>query len=249
LWPGKNYCILSQESGADTWYNSNTHVTTTGDAVVGSGAYLSGSIVLGDGGANSEFGPVDFKYNLGVPGGLTQRGSPFAGFGFSNNVFVSQVGPVVVGTVLFHGVWGHGNATPGDTFTYQWILDGSPISPLLTGTDAALPWSCDTIALGISDGTHIIYPRLLDVALTPIYNLDTTPTPIVVANSGFNAASQTIPVAVKIGNRGPSPVPDYVNYDASDANPRATTYPLPSTFMRRLLGARGMKNIMSTRSL
>src|SRR5207249_10665694 len=137
--------------------------------------------------------------------------------------FLTQVGRIVTGTVTFQGVWGHGNTLPGESFTYQWILDGAAISPVLTTTDNHLPWVCNTVALGIPDGTHIIYPRILDSSLASIFERQTEASSIIVANHGFNNGAQTIPVSIWVSNRAFSPVPDYIAYDPSTPNPVHTT--------------------------
>jgi hypothetical protein len=236
LWSGQNYFMFSDETppGRDTWYDNNTTVTTTADAVLYQSAYvnhLSGVIAYGSSGTNHPWVPVNFKYTVGVPGGITRPGSIFPYPYFSEAVFIPTINPIVTGTVTFVGAWVHGGTTPGESFTYQWTLDGVAISPVLTTTDNTLPWSCNTVALGIPDGSHVIYPRILDSSLTTIFDRQTVALAIIVANSGFNNGNQTIPVSVWTSNRAWSPLPDYIDYDASAPNPVHATYPFSYTFI------------------
>jgi hypothetical protein len=68
LVPGISYFVVSQEaSGGDSWYNSNTMVTTTSDAsVIGPASGGLNTLVENytiSAAANQEYGPVDFLYS------------------------------------------------------------------------------------------------------------------------------------------------------------------------------------------
>jgi hypothetical protein len=95
----------------------------------------------------------------------------------------------------------------------------------------SLPWTCDTVALGIADGTHIIYPRILDSSTTSIFERMTQAQAIIVANHGFNNGTQTIPVAATTQNRGVSPRPDFITYTAGNPYPARTPRPIAYTFI------------------
>jgi len=63
-----SYLLMTEEAfGGDTWHDVNTTVTTTGVAVVTSGAYGSGPGAWSPyGGGNQTYGPVNFKYDTGA---------------------------------------------------------------------------------------------------------------------------------------------------------------------------------------
>jgi hypothetical protein len=236
LWDSGVYYILSTEGG-DVWFNDDTVVTTTADAAVTGSAYYNPDLGIqpggsGFGGTNRPYVPVDFKYNVGAPGGITRRGSVFGPIG-ADSVYRPTVSTIVTGTVGFGGTWVHGTTpNPGESITYQWIMDGVPISPVLTENPAfGLPWTCDTVALGIADGTHIIYPRILDSSTTSIFERMTQAQTIIVANHGFNNGTQTIPVAATTQNRGVSPRPDFITYTAGNPYPARTPRPIAYTFI------------------
>jgi hypothetical protein len=239
LFPGRAYYIFSSENGTDTYWHSGTAYAHTAVAG-GDGAYqLFGGAFHGDGpGGDHGYGLVDFKYVLGAPGGDTTEGSPYGSY-FSNDVFLplprdlagNQI-TVATGTVSFEGQWVHGGIMSGEILTYQWVLDGVAISPVLSSGDEHLPWSCNTVALGIPDGTHSIYPRILDSTLRSVYDRQTQAQTIIVANSGFNNGNQTIPVVAAFGPRAASPLPDYIPFVASNPNPTRTIYPLTYQFIK-----------------
>jgi hypothetical protein len=171
LWERGTYYILSAESGGDVWYHNNTTVTTTGDAFLSSANFLdhnSGHILADGTGPNDPFGPVDFKYNLGVPGGITRPGSILPFNSELASGYVVNLPTVITGTVtLTIGFW-IGVTTAGDTFTYQWHMDGVPIGPVKTTTTTlennTLPSDPINTTL-IPDGTHIFYPVIYDAAV------------------------------------------------------------------------------------
>ena len=234
LWDGGDYYVMSTEGG-DTWYNNDTVVTTAADAAISSAVYRD----RGNGWLNIVAGgpyvPPSFKYDIGVAGGITRRGSPFAVPWGSDSVYRSytSTGTIVTGTVTFTGTWIHGpSPNPGESITYQWIMDGVPISPVLTESPAwGLSWVCDTVALGIPDGTHVIYPRVLDSSSAPISGRLCQSEPIIVANHGFNNGTQTVPVVSFSSNRAVPPRPDFVTYKAGNPNPVRTSYPMPYTYI------------------
>jgi hypothetical protein len=235
LWDSTTYYILSVEAppGGDIWYSNDTSVTTTADASLGDSVYknhLSGAISRGGSGPNKPFVPVDFKYTVGVPGGVTRPGSVFGPQYFSTTVLGPAVPTIMTGTVAVNAIIDHGAVSGGEVFTYQWMLDGVAVSPVLTG-DYTMPWSFDTVGLGIPDGTHIIYPRILDSSAASVFDRQTGARSIIVANSGFNNGTQTIPIAAWISNRGLSPIPDHVTYNSAAPNPVHTSYAMPYTFI------------------
>ncbi len=66
LWASKTYYVLTQEtSGADQWYDNNTNVQTSADAMGTGPIYGTGSWTSG-GAAGHSYGPVDMKYTLGA---------------------------------------------------------------------------------------------------------------------------------------------------------------------------------------
>jgi hypothetical protein len=68
LAPGVTYYVVSQETnGGDSWYYFDTTVTTTAVATEVSGIYGPGSSWYPLGTASHTYGPVDFKYSIGIP--------------------------------------------------------------------------------------------------------------------------------------------------------------------------------------
>ena len=83
LWSGFTYYILSTEGTGDSWYDDNQTYTTTSDATLTNSCYFNTSaneILAGTGGANHSYVPVNFKYDLGAPGGITLSGSLWSAF-------------------------------------------------------------------------------------------------------------------------------------------------------------------------
>jgi hypothetical protein len=238
LWPGQTYYVVSFEPGSgtgDVWYDNTTTVSTTSDASLWTAAYFDPSnnflVDYGGAGGNHPIVPVDFKYNVGTPGAnVTRPGSVYtAGNDIVLNLFRPQVGPLVSGSsVLANGVWFEG-PPPGESITYQWCVDGVAVSPVLTSADSSLPWTFDSTT--IADGTHVIYPRLLDATIrSVIAQYAVAPRVVIVHNSGFNNGAQTVPAASVSTERWCSPRPDFVHYDGVP-NPVHTTYPMPYSFI------------------
>jgi hypothetical protein len=77
---GTAYYLVSQEtSGADSWYDVNTTVTTTSAATESSGVYGTGSgtwYLYGS--ADQEYVPLDFKYSSPAPEALSASAASFA---------------------------------------------------------------------------------------------------------------------------------------------------------------------------
>ena len=233
LWDSGVYYILSTEGG-DAWYNDDAVVTTTADAALTGSAYYNPSSGIqpgggGFGGPNRPYVPVDFKYVLGSPGGLTLKGSPYGDFpADSTGAPMWGANPIVMGTRTFFVSWVHG-PTPTGTTTYQWTIDGAVVSPVIVSSDVNLPWDCDTVALSIPDGTHIIRPQVLDSTDLSIFRFQTQGRPIIVANHGFNNGDQLIPVASTY--RAVPGVPDFVAFTAANPIPARASYTIPYTFI------------------
>jgi hypothetical protein len=246
LWPGQTYYITSYEAGGgagDVWLDNTTTVTTTGDAVLATAAYFDPSnsflVDYGGAGGNHPIVPVDFRYSVGTPGAnVTTLGSPFF-TGPNNDVVLNMFRPaptarlVSGSSVLAHGVWGGGPAV-GETLTYQWrIWDSSGniemTSPVLQETNtsgSSLPWTFDSTLL--TDGTKVLYPRILDATVSNLFTFQSQGQTTVVANSGHSEAAQNVPITVMSPGRWASPRADIVHYDGVP-NPIHNTYATPYT--------------------
>src|SRR4029077_20476191 len=108
-------------------------------------------------------------------------------------------------------------------------IDGAVVSPVIVSSDVNLPWDCDTVALSIPDGTHIIRPQVLDSTDLSIFRFQTQGRPIIVANHGFNNGDQLIPVASTY--RAVPGVPDFVAFTAANPIPARASYTIPYTFI------------------
>jgi hypothetical protein len=243
LWPGTTYYIMSSEAnGGDQWYDSATTATTTAvAALIDAAVSVSPAVYITSigAGAGHTLGPVDFKYNLGTPGVSVVKGSPYpAGNRDTTLLPIGSGGgstfPIMTGTVALSATDVHGGGISGN-FTYQWLFNGVAVSPVLTGSDATLPWSCNTLtAIGggpIPDGTYIIYPQILDLNTTSIFNIASEGLSVIVKNTAFNNGAQTVPVSANSSNRTVSPLPDFVAYDPSNPYPARTAHPISYTFI------------------
>jgi hypothetical protein len=97
---------------------------------------------------------------------------------------------------------------------------------IIAGGDDSLPWVMDTT--GLTDGTKIIYPRLLDSPTRLLMNgqFVALGRPTLVNNGTHNEGAQNVPVSLTSTERWNSPRPDIIHYDGVP-NPVHTTRAFP----------------------
>jgi hypothetical protein len=238
LWDGYQYIIGDTEGTGDTWYNDDTVVSTTADATLTNSEYYNtsfGYFTPGAGGTNHPYVPVNFKYTIGAPGGITVSGTIFVSPMGGDSVAQPNLAesPILTGNAAALSVaWIHGPSPgAGEAITYQWMMDDYvPISPVLVDNPAfGLPYTWDTTS--VADGTHVIWPNVLDSTHT-VFERTTIGVPVIVANSGFNNGTQTVPVLPYTSNRGLSPIPDFITYTAGNPHPARDPHPFPYTFIK-----------------
>ena len=187
------------------------------------------------------------------PPALTIRGTPYeyqpANSGGFNMATSASGGTVVSGTVTLQsrGAWLYGGAPPVGTLTYQWYLDGKPISPQIqdsrnTGTEVSPPftyqWDSTKFLDGsaVTDGSHILHGVFIDYTTFTAYNLRPFAMPLLVYNHGSVPATPSSQIVAVTGAPNglarvwPPSWPDFVTYPGSPVNPQNTQQAWPYKF-------------------
>jgi hypothetical protein len=248
LWPGVQYWILSQETnGGDKWYvHNDTSVTTTSDAVLGNAASYdpsTGALVDQDGfGTNRPDVPVSFKYNIGVPGGITTIGTVFTTNTDETHTIAASIAGVVSGAPVVAIRLTYSPVADGN-FIGEWVVWGGggtivkrsgPLAAVWPAPSGHSPmeWTFDTPTL--PDGTYVIYPVILDHSASATKGYVSNPAAILIANGTLPVPIPTgpIPIASTLQSlEVPCAMPDFLTYSGTPF-PTRPTYPLPYSFVK-----------------
>jgi len=120
---GAYYLVSSETQGGDSWYSSNTSITTTSVATCFGGVFWNGSSWTVEGGTNNSFVPVSFTYGPRDPENPsgTSSGVNYAYYQGSNwwdfRPNVDNLRPVRTGTKSYFDISGN---TQSDNFAFKY---------------------------------------------------------------------------------------------------------------------------------
>jgi hypothetical protein len=142
--------------------------------------------------------------------------------------------PPVTGTITLDvGLTTFGVIPPEGSMVVQWMLNGQPLSPYITGpivihtNNFGYAWDTTTV----TDGSYVVYLRIVDTTSLIFgmqgYRIRCNTSPIMVHNTGpVTMASQVVPVApISATAFLLQPLPDFVTWPGTPPAMNSTPYP------------------------